>query len=148
MVVTVIYFYEVDKRMKFNSLKSVTEILRKFCRNSKIWVYLSQSPRAWPRNEWDQSWLCWTQYYRALGNPLGFLSIYHLPCRRHLYHLPTPCFISIFPDSNFNHFWNYFSGVIMNKCGIDARELPFNIRIYLKQNSKSLMSFILDRNTV
>jgi len=30
MVVSVIYFYEVDKQMKFNSLKSVTEILPKF----------------------------------------------------------------------------------------------------------------------
>ena len=53
-----------------------------------------------------------------------------------------------FPRFEFQPFWNYFCGVIMNKCGIDARELPFNIRIYLKQNSKSLMSFILDRNTV
>lgn len=124
------------------SYGTFVEIQRSEC----IWV----TPRAWPRNEWDQSWLSWTQYYRALGNPLGFLSIYHLPWRpsRHLYHLPTtPYFISN-PRFKFQPFLKLFCGVIMDKCGTGARELPFNIRIYLKQNSKSLMSFILVRNTV
>ena len=153
--------------MKFNSLKSVTVIL------PKLSAVLSHVFKPWPRNEMNQSWLCWTQNYRALGNPLGFLSIYHLPRRpsHHLFYHPHTFFFksSIQVSSISNKFCGVYQASLDHSLAKEAPEtairtpfyrdlalkwttagveLPFNIRIYLKQNSKSLMSFILVRNTV